>query len=56
MGLSQCCASRNPDEIASSKGIAHFGSTLTDADNEKFNENLRDKYKFYRIDFSTFGG
>ena len=33
-----------------------FGSSLSQADKEKFQERLWSKYKYRSLDFSTFGG
>jgi len=53
-----CCSTRTPDQ-AGDEGFGlggRIGGAVTPMDDSKFREDMLDKYKFHRLDFSTFGG
>ena len=52
-----CCSTRTPDPNEDSNGLGmRIGGSVTPMDDSKFREDLLDKFKFHRLDFSTFGG
>lgn len=50
-----CCSVRSSDATGGFGNSLGEG-TITPLDESKFRQDLLDKYKFHRIDFSTFGG
>ena len=50
----QCCASRGGEGGIRQSQIGQ--GCITAEDESKFRSELYDKYKFHRVDFSTFGG
>ena len=52
-----CCTKRATDVMAGGD-LTPLGISggITPLDESKFREDLLDKYKFHRVDFSTFGG
>ena len=50
----QCCAARGGEGGIRPSQFGH--GTVSPEDENKFRSELYDKYKFHRVDFSTFGG
>ena len=51
-----CCAVRSGNMEGADGMSFHDEGTITPLEESKFRQNLLDKYKFCRVDFSTFGG
>ena len=51
-----CCSTRSPALEEEGGRLQARGSNVTPMDDSKFREDMLDRFKFHRMDFSTFGG